>query len=237
MVNSTENNLNFLPFSLPGVHQVRTSTLNVGLDTTITDIDATINVQHTLSADIELKLTSPSGTTITLLDPNRCPNDTADISVTFNDQGTTLNCSSTAPAISGSVIPFQALSAFNGESSMGNWILTITDVVSSSNGGQFLDFNLDICGPPLSSSNQSIGDFVVVPNPSNGQFDFKLPTGFNLDVTVLVHDLHGRTIYNKVFTNDSQRFHTIDLDNVSLGIYFLKVSDGYRTAIKRIIIK
>ncbi len=60
---------------------------------------------------------------------------------------------------------------------------------------------------------------------------------FNLDVTVLVHDLHGRTIYNKVFTNDSQRFHTIDLDNVSLGIYFLKVSDGYRTAIKRIIIK
>lgn len=237
VVNSTENNLNFLPFSLPGVHQVRTSTLNVGLDTTITDIDATINVQHTLSADIELKLTSPSGTTITLLDPNRCPNGTADISVTFNDQGTTLNCSSTAPAISGSVIPFQALSAFNGESSMGNWILTITDVVSSSNGGQFLDFNLDICGPPLSSSNQSIGDFVVVPNPSNGQFDFKLPTGFNLDVTVLVHDLHGRTIYNKVFTNDSQRFHTIDLDNVSLGIYFLKVSDGYRTAIKRIIIK
>ena len=150
VVNSTENNLNFLPFSLPGVHQVRTSTLNVGLDTTITDIDATINVQHTLSADIELKLTSPSGTTITLLDPNRCPNGTADISVTFNDQGTTLNCSSTAPAISGSVIPFQALSAFNGESSMGNWILTITDVVSSSNGGQFLDFNLDICGPPLS---------------------------------------------------------------------------------------
>ena len=140
VVNSTENNLNFLPFSLPGVHQVRTSTLNVGLDTTITDIDATINVQHTLSADIELKLTSPSGTTITLLDPNRCPNGTADISVTFNDQGTTLNCSSTAPAISGSVIPFQALSAFNGESSMGNWILTITDVVSSSNGGAVSGF-------------------------------------------------------------------------------------------------
>lgn len=140
VVNSTENNLNFLPFSLPGVHQVRTSTLNVGLDTTITDIDETINVQHTLSADIELKLTSPSGTTITLLDPNRCPNGTADISVTFNDQGTTLNCSSTAPAISGSVIPFQALSAFNGESSMGNWILTITDVVSSSNGGAVSGF-------------------------------------------------------------------------------------------------
>ena len=104
-----------------------------------------------------------------------------------------------------------------------NTCVKVSFVVSSSNGGQFLDFNLDLCGPPLSSSNQSIGDFVVVPNPSNGQFDFKLPTGFNLDVIVLVHDLHGRTIYNKVFTNDSQRFHTIDLDNVSLGIYFLKV--------------
>jgi hypothetical protein len=134
-------------------------------------------------------------------------------------------------------MPFQALSAFNGESPLGDWTLTITDTAPSLNGGEFLNFSLDICGVPLGLSKQSLDDFVVVPNPSAGQFDFKLPTGFNADVKVLVHDLHGRTLYNKVFTNQPQRFHTIILDAVSQGMYFLNVSDGVRTAIKRIIIK
>ena len=115
--------------------------------------------------------------------------------------------------------------------------MTITDVSASSNGGEFLNFDLNICGPPLGLSKQSLNDFIVVPNPSHGQFDFKLPTGFNTDVKVLVHDLHGRTIYNRVFTNQPQRLHTIILDAVSQGMYFLNVSDGVRTAIKRIIIK
>ena len=235
-VNSTENNLTFPPFSIGGANHVRTSTFNVGTHTVITDVDATINVQHGLSADIELKLTSPGGTTITLLNANRCASG-ADIAVTFDDQGTALNCSSSAPAVSGTVIPFQALSAFNGESSVGDWTLTITDTAPSSIGGEFLNFSLNICGPPLGVSKESIDDFVVIPNPSDGQFDFKLPTGFNADVKVLVHDLHGRTIYKKVFTNKSQRFHTVVLNNASQGMYFLNVSDGVRTAVKRIIVR
>ena len=64
---------------------VRTSTMNVGTDTVISDINVAINVQHSLSADIELKLTSPSGTTITLLNSNTCPAG-GDIAVTFDDQ-------------------------------------------------------------------------------------------------------------------------------------------------------
>jgi subtilisin-like proprotein convertase family protein len=234
--NSTQNNLTFLPFSTGGADIVRTSTMNVGTDTVISDINVAINVQHSLSADIELKLTSPSGTTITLLNSNTCPAG-GDIAVTFDDQGSALSCSSSAPAVSGTVMPFQALSAFNGESPLGDWTLTITDTAPSLNGGEFLNFSLDICGVPLGLSKQSLDDFVVVPNPSAGQFDFKLPTGFNADVKVLVHDLHGRAIYNKVFTNQPQRFHTIILDAVSQGMYFLNVSDGVRTAIKRIIIK
>jgi len=125
------------------------------------------------------------------------------------------------------------LSAFNGESSVGDWVLTISDTAPSSNGGEFLNFTLNICG----LSEYSIDDFVVIPNPSDGQFDFKLPTGFNSDVKVLVHDLHGRTIYKKVFTNESHRFQTVVLNNASQGMYFLNVSDGVRTAVKRIIVR
>lgn len=76
-----------------------------------------------------------------------------------------------------------------------------------------------------------------MPNPSNGQFDLILPTGLNSEVTTLVYDLHGRIIYNKEFDNDSKRFKTITLYNVSQGIYFLNVSDRIRTVVKRIIVK
>ena len=232
LINSTENNISISPFSIGGENYVITSTLNVEINTVISDIEAIINIQHDLSADIELKLTSPSGTTITLLDANRCASG-EDIAVTFDDQGAALNCSSSAPAVSGRVIPFQALSAFNGESSVGDWVLTISDTAPSSNGGEFLNFTLNICG----LSEYSIDDFVVIPNPSDGHFDFKLPTGFNTDVEVSIHDLHGRTIYKKVFTNESHRFQTVVLKNASQGMYFLNVSDGVRTAVKRIIVR
>ncbi|MDB9874537.1 M12 family metallo-peptidase, partial [Flavobacteriaceae bacterium] len=227
-LNSTENNLYIPSFPVGGSNHVRTSTLSVGVDTVISDVNVTVSVEHALSADIELKLTSPNGTTVTLLNSSRCVNGTGDIAATFDDQGGVLSCSSTAPAVSGTVIPFQALSAFNGETSIGDWILTITDTVPSSNGGRFLNFSLDLCGVPLGLSKESIDDFLVIPNPSDGQFDFKLPTGFNSDVKVLVHDLHGRTIYKKVFTNESQRFQTVVLNNASQGMYFLNVSDGVR---------
>ena len=98
------------------------------------------------------------------------------------------------------------------------------------------DTNFTI-GASLGLSEQSIDNFVVVPNPSNGEFGFKLPTGFNNDIKVLVYDLHGRAIYMKEFTNESQRFKTVVLTNVSTGMYFLTVSDGVRSAIKRIIVQ
>ena len=98
------------------------------------------------------------------------------------------------------------------------------------------DMNFTI-GASLALTEQSIDNFVVVPNPSNGQFGFKLPTLFSNDVNVLVYDLHGRAIYKKEFTNETQRFKTVALTNVSPGMYFLNVSDGVRSVVKRIIVK
>jgi hypothetical protein len=60
-----------------------------------------------------------------------------DIDATWDDDATVLaddSCNGSSPAISGLVLPTTALSAFNGESSLGDWTLTVTDGVGGDNG-------------------------------------------------------------------------------------------------------
>ena len=156
--NSTENNLN-IPASGATEHVI-TSTLNISDDITITDVNISINVQHTWAGDVELELTSPNGTSVILLPNSACDDGTNDINVTFDDQAAgPIACSTTAPAVGGTVQPDEALSAFNNESSAGNWVLTITDGFPSEDGGTFQSFDLEICGTTaLSVAESSLSD-------------------------------------------------------------------------------
>jgi hypothetical protein len=52
-----------------------------------------------LYGDVFVQLTSPSGTTVTLISA-KC-DDNPDLDATFDDLGSVVNCSSTSPTISG----------------------------------------------------------------------------------------------------------------------------------------
>ena len=88
-----------------------------------------------------MSLTSPSGTKVTLISRN-CGN-LNNIVAVFDDDGIPLQCSGN-PAISGSVQPLGSLASFNGESTLGEWILEIQDAAVS-DGGLLDAFSLDIC--------------------------------------------------------------------------------------------
>jgi hypothetical protein len=51
---------------------------------------------------------------------SECADGDPDVDAIFDDLWVGMNCSSTSPAISGTVKPVDPLSAFNGESSMGS---------------------------------------------------------------------------------------------------------------------
>lgn len=85
------------------------------------------------------------------------------------------------------------------------------------------------------SKNNPIG-LSVWPNPFNNQLNFavgNLKTESNTEVKVM--DVLGKTISQYSYTNKTELNETIDLSNVSNGVYFLKVTNNNKQSVYRII--
>ncbi len=144
---NTAQNLNIeIP---PNGAQTITYQVNVIDDLVINDVNIALNVSHTFPSDLTITLRSPQGSTVTIFDRS-CNEGNGgvnydNINATFDDAGSEINCSGTPPAIGGLVQPATALSAFNGENSIGVWLLTINDGFDI-DGGSLNSVTLTICG-------------------------------------------------------------------------------------------
>ena len=110
-------------------------------DLPIADINVQLDIEHTFLADLVVSLTSPAGTTVTLVS-NSC-GDASDINAIFDDDSPAFNCG-VNPGIGGSVKPLGTLSSFNGESILGEWTLEVKDNAPS-DGGRLVSFALEVC--------------------------------------------------------------------------------------------
>ncbi|XLS29575.1 reprolysin-like metallopeptidase [Flavobacteriaceae bacterium M23B6Z8] len=110
-------------------------------DLPITDINVTLNITHSFISDLRITLVSPAGTEVVLFAFD-C-NDSENMQVTYDDDGINPVCGSN-PALTGTLIPLQALSTFNGESSRGNWALIVEDTFDF-DGGAINTFDLEVC--------------------------------------------------------------------------------------------
>ena len=214
-----------------------TSTLNIPSGVTISDVNVTMNITHTWINDLSATLTSPTGTVITLF-ANQCSPSASinNIVATFDDAGVALVCGNN-PGISGTVIPAQALSAFNGQSSTGIWTLTVLDAFNQ-DGGSLNSWSLNVCGlAPLAVNENALQNFVVYPNPSNGNFTVQFNSNSSNSIKIGVHDMRGRQIFDKVYQNAAVFNQNIQLNNLQSGVYLVSVQDGDTKEVKRIIIE
>jgi len=76
-------------------------------------------------------------------------------------------------------------------------------------------------------------NFKVYPNPSKGKFHLQLTDENMHGAMAFISDINGRRISTHLINST---FSTIDLSELKSGIYFLSVSDGKITGVKRIII-
>ena len=98
--------------TLPAV----TSTLQVADSALITELQVALEIRHTYVGDLEVTLTSPLGTSVTL--HNRTGGSTDDLVGTYGS----------------SLVPSQPLSAFNGEDVQGTWTLVVSDLAGGDEG-------------------------------------------------------------------------------------------------------
>ncbi len=128
-----------------------TSTLTVaGLEAFVCDINLTTFIMHTFPGDLEITLTSPAGTIVTLTTDNGGSSDDAYNGTIWDDDAGDINPPGAVTDLSygiGVLEPFaapeEALAAFIGEDPNGVWTLEIFDDAGADQ-GQLADWSMEI---------------------------------------------------------------------------------------------
>ena len=115
--------------------EVATSTFFVHQGGLLRDVDVFVDIDHSWVGDLRISLTSPSGTTVVLLDRPGVPASevgcgNGSMQVTFDDDAVADledHCPGSFPWFAGDARPFEPLAGFEGESSGGEWTLTVSD--------------------------------------------------------------------------------------------------------------
>jgi subtilisin-like proprotein convertase family protein len=211
------------------------STVDVGFDFEITDVNVGITIEHTWTADLDISLISPAGTVIELTSDNGGSGDDYTNTV-FDQEASNLITDGSAP-FTGSFIPEGDLSLLYGESSAGTWTLEVFDDANG-DGGSIEEFTLELCVlEPLSTEEFSLeNNFSIYPNPNNGLFTIRFGNPISDNVNIEVYDLNGRRIHAQRLNASYGLTHQINLQDIASGMYLVKVRDGSSEALKKIVI-
>jgi subtilisin-like proprotein convertase family protein len=140
---------NEAPTTIPAGPSVVTSTISVpaGAGRHLVDVNVTTFIQHTFGADLDITLTSPQGIVVTLTTDNGAGNDNIFNGTVWDDQAnpggqvpysTNSGLATDHPYVNltpaSSLVPEEALAAFNGLNPMGAWTLTIRDDLAGDGG-------------------------------------------------------------------------------------------------------
>ncbi len=214
-----------------------TSTISVPDIFNIEKVSVSIAITHTFVGDLTITLESPSGNIIELI--SKACSAGEDINVTLDDDGIDLTCAMSSPVITGTIKSIQELSNFIGESSSGIWKLNVEDN-EAIDIGSLESWSLELCTsePVLAVNTYVFKDFKVYPNPSAGIFDIEFTSRNTSDVEILIFDLLGRRITQKVIKTNSPYFkEKFNMDQISSGIYILQVKRGNEISSQKLRIK
>jgi uncharacterized repeat protein (TIGR01451 family) len=158
------------PTAILDVATVTSTVVVSGAGTSILDVDLTTNITHTFSADLDITLTSPAGTVVTLTTDNGGGNDDVFNGTVWDDDAnpagqvpyTTnnglasdhayVNLTTATP-----LVPEEAMAAFIGEDPNGTWTITISDDLGGDTGSlNSWSLNIDTFSCALPNADLSI---------------------------------------------------------------------------------
>ena len=212
---------------------------------TLTDSNYKVELTHGDIGSVYLAVRPAHVTTGVTQFFNGSCDETANMNLNFDTSGAALNCSAstsganTIPPVSASV---STIDGFNGNSATGTWFIFFTDIaVGDGITGTIQKVTFNLCKsalvPVLSSESFDISDLVIYPNPNNGNFNIQFtPTSGN-EIKVNVHDLRGREIFTKKYSNNGLFNENLQLSNVQSGIYLVTIQDGSSKISKKIVIE
>jgi subtilisin-like proprotein convertase family protein len=233
---------NGLNINIPDNTTIKDSiVVNIPSALNILDVNVKIDtVTHTYDGDLSFDLTHLSGN-VSLINRRGGSGD--------NFIGTNLNDSATIPISSGSAPftgnykPESPLSAFNGLSTNGSWVLSITDHATFDTG--FLKaWCISLVYYTITGGIQTvtIPNYYSLsqnyPNPFNPvtKISYTLPKSSHVELKV--YDILGREVATLVNETNQAGVYNVDFNaaNLASGIYFYRIKTGDFTAIKKMVL-
>lgn len=216
--------------------------LNIPDSVIISDMNISVNITHARINDLRIGVAIPGSTTVDMVLYERSCGSfgvPANLVTTFDDEGAPFTCTGAA-AGNNYIAPAGSLSYFDGMNSQGLWRLAVADATAATN-GVLNSFTFNVCSTStsvaLATADFGFADFVVYPNPNNGNFNVRFDGAASAGVKILVHDMRGRKIYENAFSNNGLFNENIQLNNAQSGIYLMTVTDGERKEVKRIVVE
>jgi len=129
------------------------SAINVaGMPGVILDTHVHVNLQHAFNADVQMTLTAPDGTIVTLTSDNGGANTNCFAGVTFDDRadrGSVSNIrAADATYVSGvlrlTMTPEESLTTLRTRNPNGTWTLTVADTFPSADGGTLVSWGMTL---------------------------------------------------------------------------------------------
>ena len=113
-----------------------------------------------------------------------------------------------------------------------------TDKILCAYNNNVIRFKSDSTETPISATITFNGVTVTLyPNPNNGSFNIQFNSNSGNEISVEVHDMRGRSIYNKSYTNNGLFNESLQLNNAQAGVYLVTVQDGSKKEVKKIVVQ
>ncbi len=212
-----------------------TSAINVATVNIIESVVINVNATHPAVGNFIVKAISPAGTEVVLLQRRCGTND--NLNVNFSDEGAAISCGNINAG--NTYRPLESLSAFTGQSAIGNWNLAVADVLASDT-GTLNSWSVTVCGRvfvPLATSQYSLQDFALYPNPNTGSFTVQFMPGSKDAIGITVHDMRGREVFNTTYTNTGIFNNSISLQSAQSGVYMVTVQNGNRKEVRKVVVQ
>ena len=123
------------------------------------------------------------------------------------------------------------LSSFSDESNIIFRFVFATDQAENGEGASIDNFTI-AASAILAVDDVIKNSLVVFPNPSNAVFNIRRQSFEKMDISVF--DITGKLIFKE--NNIYSSYYSLNLSEVSKGIYFLKIVDGNKQIAKRLIV-
>jgi len=90
--------------------------------------------------------------------------------------------------------------------------------------------------PTSVDSKTTIDNFTLSPNPTTGQLDVRFSVSETTAVVIELNNVLGQSLKKETIKNPNQHvYYEYDLSNQNPGIYFVKITQGATTMVKRIV--